>query len=153
MKIATEVAVLATTDKIWNTLLDFASYPEWNRVLKAVRGQAAPDATLEVDLQYYGKSVEKKTVTVTGFIPPKYFSWTWTHSLGAWFISAEHVYRVKELESGKVIFYQEIYYTGLGLRFRRREVEQMLRLSVDKLNDDLKHRVEVVAANPTNQIG
>ncbi|MDQ3002563.1 MAG: SRPBCC domain-containing protein [Fibrobacterota bacterium] len=150
MKIATEIAVLATADKIWNTLMDFAAYPEWNRVVKAIRGQAAPDATLEIDLQYYGKPLEKKSVTVTGFIPPKYFSWAWTHKFGAWFISAEHIYRVKETESGKVIFFQEIYYTGLGLRFRRREAEQMLRLSVDKLNDDLKHRVEVEAANPTN---
>jgi hypothetical protein len=141
MKIATEVALQASPEKIWQTLIDFASYPEWNRFLKAVRGQAAPDAMLEVDLQYYGKPVEKKSGQVTGYIPPKYLSWIWNHKFGAWFLSAEHVFRIKETENGKVIFHQEMYYTGLGLKFRRRDVEHMVRLSLDKLNDDLKFRL------------
>ncbi len=141
MKIATEVALQASPDKIWNTLTDFAAYPEWNRFLKAVRGQAAPDAALEMDLQYYGKSVEKKSGIVTGYIPPKYFSWIWNHKFGAWFLSCEHVFRIKQREDGKVLFYQEVYYTGLGLRFRRRDVEHMVKLSIDKLNDDLIHRL------------
>jgi hypothetical protein len=142
MKIATEVAVQATPDRIWNTLIDFGAYPEWNRFMKAVRGQAAPDATLEADLQFYGKPVEKKTGQVTGFIPPKYFSWTWKHKFGAWFLAAEHVFRTKTTDSGKVIFFQEFYFTGLGLKFRRRDMEHMVRLSLEKLNDDLKHRLE-----------
>ncbi|HKP97093.1 MAG TPA: SRPBCC domain-containing protein [Fibrobacteria bacterium] len=143
MKIATEVALQASPDRIWKTLTDFAAYPEWNRFLKSVRGQAAADAALEVDLQFYGKSSpEKMACTVTGFIPPKYLSWVWKHKLGAWFLSFEHVFRVKERENGKVIFFQELYCTGLGLKFRRRDVEHRMRLSLDKLNDDLKHRVE-----------
>jgi hypothetical protein len=148
MKIATEVAVQASPDKIWNTLIDFAAYPEWNRFLKSVRGQAVPDAVLDVDLQYYGKSLEKKTGRVTGLIPPKYFSWSWKHKFGAWFLAAEHVFRVKQTESGKVIFFQEMYYTGLGLKFRRREVEHTVRLSLEKLNDDLKHRLETPVEAP-----
>lgn len=144
MKIATEVAVQASPDAIWNALIDFAAYPEWNRFLKSVRGQAAADAVLEVDLQFYGKPVEKKTGTVTGFIAPKYFSWAWKHKFGAWFLAAEHVFRIKTTDSGKVIFFQEMYYTGLGLKFRRREIEHMIKLSLEKLNDDLKTRVEPV---------
>ncbi|MDB5104148.1 MAG: Activator of Hsp90 ATPase 1 family protein [Fibrobacteres bacterium] len=148
MKIATEVAVLASPDRIWNCLIDFAAYPEWNRFLKSVTGQAAPDAALNVDLQYYGKPVEKKTGQVTGFIPPKYFSWAWKHKFGAWFLAAEHVFRIKETESGKVILFQEMYYTGLGLKFRRREVEHMVKLSLEKLNDDLRHRLEAPVDAP-----
>ncbi len=148
MKIATEVAVQASPDKIWNTLIDFAAYPEWNRFLKSVRGLAAPDAPLDVELQYYGKPLEKKSGQVTGFIPPKYFSWSWKHKFGAWFLAAEHVFRIKTTDSGKVIFFQEMYYTGLGLKFRRRDVEHTVRLSLDKLNDDLKHRVEPPADGP-----
>ena len=43
---------------------------------------------------------------------------------------------------GKVIFYQEVYHTGLSLRFSRRDVEHYVRLSLDKLNDDLKIRLD-----------
>ncbi|MEO7425187.1 MAG: hypothetical protein ABI036_08365 [Fibrobacteria bacterium] len=147
MKIATEVAIQASQDKIWNTLIDFAAYPECNRFLKSVRGQAAADSSLEVDLQWYGKpGVERKSCTLTGFIAPKYLSWVWNHKFGAWFLSFEHVFRVQQRDNGKVIFFQELYYTGLGLKFRRRDVEHMVKLSLGKLNDDLKHRLEPQAA-------
>jgi hypothetical protein len=141
MKIATEIALQGPSERVWSVLTDFAAYPEWNRLMKAVRGQAAPDAPLEVDLQYWGKPVQTVTGAITGFMPPKYLSWTYAHKLGAWFLAAEHVLRLKEKDDGRVIFFQEAYHTGLGLRFRRRDVEHYVRLSLDKLNDDLKHRL------------
>lgn len=141
MKIATEIALHAPQERIWNILADFAAYPEWNRLMKAVKGQAAADAPLEVDLQYWGKPVRKVAGRITGFMPPKYLSWAYTHPYGAWFLSSEHVLRLKDKEDGRVIFFQEVYHTGLSLRFRRRDVEHYVRLSLDKLNDDLKHRL------------
>ena len=141
MKIATEIALQGPSERVWSILTDFAAYPEWNRLMKAVRGQAAPDAKLEVDLQYWGKPVQTVTGVITGIMPPKYLSWTYAHKLGAWFLASEHVLRLKEKEDGRVIFFQEVYHTGLGLRFRRRDVEHYVRLSLDKLNDDLRHRL------------
>lgn len=141
MKIATEIALQGPSERVWSILTDFAAYPEWNRLMKAVRGQAAPDAPLEVDLQYWGKPVQTVAGTVTGFMPPKYLSWSYAHKLGSWFLASEHVLRLKEKDDGRVIFFQEVYHTGLGLRFRRRDVEHYVRLSLDKLNDDLKHRL------------
>jgi hypothetical protein len=146
MKIATETAVNASPDTIWKTLTGFAAYPEWNRVLKSVQGEAAPDAALQVQIQFYGQNVSKLSGKVTGFIPPKYFSWSWSHALGAWFLATEHVFRLKERDDGSVIFFQEMYYTGLGLKFRRSSIEHMARLTLDKLNDDLKSRVEPAPA-------
>jgi hypothetical protein len=141
MKVATEIMLPASPDPIWKILMDFSTYPEWNRFLKSVRGEVAADAKLEIDIQYYGKVVEKKTGTVTGFIAPKYFSWVWNHSWGAWFLSTEHVFRLKDKEDGRSVFFQELYITGLGLKFRRRDMEHMARLSLDKMNDDLKDRL------------
>jgi hypothetical protein len=142
MKIATEIMLQAPPEKIWNTIIDFPTYPEWNRFLKAVRGQAVPDAPLEVDIHYYGKDVQKQSGVVTGLIAPKYFSWVWKHKWGPWFLSAEHVIRLKDKEDGRTVFFQEMYYTGLGLKFRRRDMEHMAKLSMGKLNDDIKDRVE-----------
>lgn len=141
MKIASEIALPVAPEPIWAILTDFAAYPEWNRVLKAVRGNAAADASLEVDLQYYGQPMSKRAGSVTGFIAPKYFSWIWNHKLGTWFTSVEHVFRLKDKGDGRTIFFQEVYYTGLGIRFRRRDVEHTVRLSLDKLNEDLKDRL------------
>ncbi len=153
MKVATEILIQATPDTLWKILVDFAAYPEWNRFLKAVRGQAAPDAPLEIDIQYYGKNVEKQAVTVTGFMAPKYFSFVWKHRLGSWFLSTEFVFRLKDKEDGRTVFFQELYITGLGLKFRRRDLEHAARLSMDKLNDDLKERGEPDAKLEIPDIG
>lgn len=142
MKIASEIALQASPDRIWNTLLDFTAYPEWNRVVKAVRGRAEPDSLLEIDFQFYGEKAAGKTARVTGLIPPKYLSWTWNHSLGAWFLAAEHVFRIRQKEDGRVVFHQEMYYTGLSIRFGRKAAQQMVRMTLEKFNDDLKDRVE-----------
>lgn len=144
MKVATEILIPASPDKIWKILVDFPAYPDWNRFLKAIRGQATQDAPLEIDVQYYGKHVEKQVVIVTGFMAPKYFSFVWKHSWGGWFLSTEHVLRLKDKEDGRSVFFQELYITGLGLKFRRRDMEHAARLSMDKLNDDLKERVGLV---------
>jgi hypothetical protein len=142
MKIATEIMLQAVPQKIWETLIDFSRYPEWNRFLKTVSGQPAMESQLDIELQYYGKNVEKKIATVTGFTALKYFSYTWKHSYGAWFLTSEHIFRLKDKEDGRTVFFQEIYVTGLSLRFRRRDVEHNVKLSMMKLNDDIKDRVE-----------
>lgn len=141
MKVATEIMLSAPPEKAWKILSDFGNYPEWNRFLKSVRGEVALDAKLEIDIHYYGKRVEKKIGTVSGFVAPKYFSWVWNHSWGAWFLSTEHVFRLKDKEDGRCVFFQEMYITGLGLKFRRRDMEHMARLSLEKFNDDFKDRL------------
>jgi len=142
MKIASEVVISATPDRIWNTLVDFAAYPAWNRVVKSVLGKAEADGALALELRFYGKSPEKKSAKVTGLIPPKYLSWAWSHPIGSWFLAAEHVFRIREKEDGRIVFHQEMYYTGLGIRFGRRSAEHTLKMTLDKINDDLKARVE-----------
>ncbi len=163
MKVATEILIEATPEKIWNILMDFEKYPDWNRYFKAVRGKIAIDVlekknlygnlndthfgTLEIDLQFSGKSIQKKIGEVTGYIAPKYFSWVWKHAWGNWFLSCEHVFRLKEKEGGRAIFFNESYMTGLGMRFRRRDMEHMLRYSMYKMNEDLKERAEAAEKN------
>lgn len=142
MKVATEIPIKAPPETIWKILLDFPAYEEWNRFIKSARGEATADARVEMHMHYVGEDLRKLTGQVTGLIIPKYLSWAWTHSLGSWFMVAEHVFRIKEHEDGKVTFHQEAYYTGLGLKFRRSTIERSARLSMDKMNEDLKERVE-----------
>lgn len=142
MKVATEILIQAPPQKIWETLSNFSQYPEWNRLVKSVSGNVAQDAAIALTLHFYGKNPEKKIAMVTGFSAPKYLSWSWKHSFGNWFLASEHVFRLKDKEDGRSIFFQEFYITGLGLKFRRRDMEQMIKLSLRKLNDDLQGRIE-----------
>lgn len=154
MKVDTEIQIQAPVERIWKVLMDFPAYPEWNPFIRAVRGQAAPEAALEMDMAYakeYGSArvvAVREKVQVTGFIAPRYFSWVWDHGFGKGWLSAEHVFRLKEREDGRVFFFHETFYTGFSmvkvlgfLDFRRDAVERRAKLSMIKMNEALKERV------------
>jgi hypothetical protein len=158
MKVDTEIQIAAPADRIWKILTDFSAYGDWNPFIKGVRGQPAPDATLEFDLAYAKEYGSTKVIRVTeaakvtGMMAPRYFSWVWNHGFGSWWLSAEHVFRLKERDDGRVFFFHEVFYTGLSmvkllgfLDFRREAVERKARLSMMKMNEALKERVEASA--------
>jgi hypothetical protein len=170
MKVDTEIQISAPVDRIWKALTDFGAYPEWNPFIKSVRAAgsaaqsadqggapvvAAPDQTLVFAMAYqkdYGARKLERTAEkglVTGCMAPRYFSWVWNHGFGSWWLSAEHVFRLKEREDGRVFFFHEVFYTGLSmvkllgfLDFRRDAVERRAKLSMMKMNEALKERVE-----------
>lgn len=160
MKVDTEIQISAPADRIWKTLLDFSAYGDWNPFIKAVRGEVAPDARLEFDMAYsqgYGRGTKVTRSTeaalVTGFVVPRYFSWIVRHGLGSWWLSAEHVFRLKEREDGRVTFFHEAFYTGFSmvkvlgfLDFRRDAMEKKAKPSMLKMNEALKARVEDATA-------
>ena len=43
MKIAYETGLKASMETVWNILVDFPKYPEWNPVLTKIEGVAALD--------------------------------------------------------------------------------------------------------------
>jgi hypothetical protein len=155
MKVEMDIAIQATPEAIWSILSDFAAYPQWNPYIKAVRGQVAPEAVIEMDMLYntaYDKeeglrATEK--VQVTAYAAPRYFSWVWTHPRGTWWLSSERVFRIKVREDGKCTFFHEAYFTGMSLMklfgfldFRRDAMEKKVKLSMVKMNDALKARAE-----------
>jgi len=155
MKVDTEIQISAPAACIWQALMDFGAYPDWNPFIKGVKGRPDLDADLVFDMAYsleYGTRKVKRVseaAKVTGHMAPRYFSWVWNHGFGAWWLSAEHVFRLKEREDGRVIFFNEVFYTGLSmvkvlgfLDFRRDAVERKAKLSMMKMNEALKERLE-----------
>lgn len=150
-----DIAIQATPEKIWSIISDFGAYPTWNPYIKAVRGQVAPEARIEMDMLYQTEyNTEKgvsatESVDVTAYVAPKYFSWVWTHARGGWWLSSERVFRIKARDDGKCVFFHEAYFTGLSLAklfgildFRRDAMQKKVKLSMLKMNDALKARAE-----------
>ncbi len=141
MKIATQTEIRASAEKVWETLLQGEKYSEWNPYLQTMEGHPAPDGTLKVKIFFRGESPFQQQVQVTGFIPPRYFSFSWSHSLGGWWFQAEQVFRIKE-EEGRLIFHNELYVTGLRIRFGRKSMNLAAKLSMEHMNQALKERLE-----------
>ena len=142
MKISSNIKIAVSSETIWKALIDFENYFRWNHLNLIVKGQPLPDAKLNMDIQYRGGNKQKVTAMVTGFIAPKYLSWTWQSRLGAWWFQTEQVLRIKEDALGEMQFFQEIYFTGIKLRFIRRNLERFAQYSIEHMNEDLKDFLE-----------
>lgn len=141
MKITTDITLLATPEAIWAVLADLPAYSEWNPMIKAASGTLAPMGHIEVAVSYLGADLLKGSAEVTGLVPAKYFSFV----IGkgpTWWYQEEHIMRLKLREDGQVTFYNEVYATGLALRFGRQNAAHRMRYAIDQMNEALQDRLQ-----------
>ncbi len=137
MKVAMEMDMPVPATRIWDRLIDFTRYPEWNPLFPILQGSAAPEAALTGVLTAPGLKRREFQARVTGFKPPRYFSFEISHPWGEWWRHEEFVFRMKE-EAERVDFTAEAYITGLSIRFGRGKVEGALRNSLWRVCDLLR---------------
>jgi hypothetical protein len=145
MKVSSDIPLEATPDQVWAVLTDFASYPEWNPLIKAASGTPTPQGHIEVTVGYLGSDLLTGSAEVTGWVPGKYFSFVIRKGPNWWY-QEEHIFRIKEKDSGKIVFYNEIYATGLSLRFGRKNASHRMRYAVDQMNEALQDRLKAAQA-------
>jgi hypothetical protein len=140
MKITCDIALETTPEAIWAILSDVAAYSEWNPMIKAIVGSPAPLGTVQVTIFYPGEGTTQSMAEVTGWMPPKYFSFSFRKG-PAWWYQEEHVFRIRQREDGKVVFHNETYATGLSLRFGRKDAAHRMRHAMDRMNEELKEKL------------
>jgi len=141
MKVTSDAVFTVPAEKVWEALADFGAYPEWNPLVKSMEGNPEPQGSVQVTIAYPGADLLQGRAEVTGWVPPKYFSFTLRKG-PAWWYQEEHIFRLKTRDDGKVVFYNEVYATGLSLRFGRKASSHRIRHSLDRMNEELKIRVE-----------
>ncbi len=70
----TAILIDARREDVWNTLMDFGSYPDWNPYMR-VRGRAGPGETLEVRLDPPAGDDEEVSAEVFVYRPPRKLRW------------------------------------------------------------------------------
>lgn len=141
MKVSSDIQLEATPDEVWSALTNFASYPEWNPLIKSLSGTPTLQGQIEVTVSYLGSDLIKGNAEVTGWVPGKYFSFV-IHKGPNWWYQEEHIFRIKDKENGKVVFYNEVFATGLSLRFGRKDASHRMRYAVDQMNESLQDRLK-----------
>lgn len=74
---SSEAATLINAPRgaVWNTLMEFQSYPRWNPYMRSVRGQAERGGTLEIQLDPPGGGDEEVSAKVYVYKPPRKLRW------------------------------------------------------------------------------
>lgn len=125
LKIETEIRIDASKELVWQLLLDFKKYPNWNPFIKKIEGDLNIGNTLEVELG--GMKFKPNVKSYREFIE---FSWFGKILIPGIF-DGFHFFEIEELNSNSVLFKQSESFKGI-----------LVPLMKKKLNNDIKNQFE-----------
>ena len=138
--ITTEIAIAAPPGRVWEVLMDFDTYPEWNPFITVIAGDPAPKGRLDVSISPPGGTSMRFRPSVTAHEPERFFQWLGSLGMRGVF-DGRHSFRLSPTEQGTRFEHREDF-TGL-LSFmmagsRREQTEAGFRT----MNEALKSRCE-----------
>ena len=130
--IRSAIEIRAPLDVVWRELTDFASYPEWNPIVRELRGRPREGGRIMIRSQPLGGLPVVLRPRVLAWSPPHELRW---RSSFVWdrLFSGEHGFRLEPLGADRVRFMQDEtfrgllvpLYSGLRLAAARRGFERM----------------------------
>jgi hypothetical protein len=140
-EIRSEFIVNANADKIWNVLIDFSHYREWNPFLIFVKGKIRAGSPLKIRAMFGNGSTMTFKPIVQKVLPASELRWKAT-VLKETLFSGEHYLILESLGFGKTkVIHGEIF-SGLlsGLAFML--LENKLRDGINLMNKRLAYRAQ-----------
>ncbi|MCP4724533.1 MAG: SRPBCC domain-containing protein, partial [bacterium] len=95
------IEIESSCEDIWNILLDFKSYPDWNPFIKEIQGEAKTGSRLKVSLHAPELKPKDFTPVVNMVWENKQFRWTGKLAIPGLF-AGEHMFILEELDPRKV---------------------------------------------------
>lgn len=132
---------------VWRVLVDFDSYPEWNPLLRRVRGDLREGTRLRVRARLPGGWRLAFRPTVLAVEPGRELRWVGRLPV-PWLFEGVHRFTIQELGNGRCRFSQAEQFSGLLARASSGLLEQIA-LGSERMNDALKLRAERSAPPPS----
>lgn len=140
--ISTHITINAPRALVWEVLMDFTKYSEWNPFIVEITGTPEVGQHLDTTMLLHGKPY-KFHPKVKVFTPETELRWIGRFGIPGLF-DGEHKFRLQESGPERTVFTQAERFTGILVPFFRgalRETEH----SFDQLNHALKKRCDAIA--------
>jgi len=98
-EIITEITIAAPPEKVWEILLDFPSYGDWNPFVTAIDGESKVGEQLAASLRLPGGKTRGFKPKVTAVEPERLFQWFGKVGFDALF-GGRHSFRLSPTEHG-----------------------------------------------------
>ena len=138
-RIETAIDIAAPPGAVWDVLVDFAAYPDWNPFIRRLQGEARVGARLEVTVQPPGGKPMTFKPTVLAAEPEHELRWLGRVLLPGLF-DGEHGFRLERAAVGCRLHHSETF-SGLLVPLFGKMLENTER-GFTALNEALKRRVE-----------
>lgn len=111
-QIETSIIINASRLQVWETLMAFDSYSDWNPFIRSITGSTLENSRLQVALLPKGK---KRTITLKPIVlsnkPLTEFRWKGKLIVNGLF-DGEHYFTLKDHDDGSTLFTHGEYFTG-----------------------------------------
>ena len=136
----TEIETDAPANQVWDALMDFASYQEWNPFIQRASGNPAVGETLELYLKLpsgMGMSIKP---TVKAYEPSREFRWKGKMLIPGLF-DGEHIFELRPTDNGCHLTQREEF-TGILVAPMLRLLGKKTIKGFNEMNAALKLRAE-----------
>ena len=139
LELRTETEIDAPVERVWQVLMEFDSFPEWNPFLRRLRGKPEVGSRLEVTIGASGTRPMRFRPRVMAVVPNREFRWLGHLGIPGLF-DGEHIFELTPLGSLSTRFVQRERFRGIFLPFLARRLEKDVRRGFDEMNRALRER-------------
>ena len=108
-EIRTEIDINAPADKVWQALMDFDDWSNWNPIVNAASGNASTGSKLDITMKGNGdKDGPKYQPTITQLDDNKHFRWR-TKMLGGVLMTNDKVFELESTPTGTHLVHKELF--------------------------------------------
>ena len=137
----TEITINASSDRVWEVLTDFDSYPEWNPFVKRIRGSIQVGNRLGSKMYASNLKPMSFKPRVIKVVPRREFRWLGSLGVPGLF-DGEHIFELHPSEPKKVHFIQREVFKGLLVPMIMKNIREDTRAGFEQMNQALKQRCE-----------
>lgn len=141
-QLETEIEIHARPEQVWAVLTDFAAYPKWNPLVRAIRGVAEPGTQLEVRLQSgNGKSMTVRPLVIAVDVARE-LRWRGRLFFPGLF-DGEHSFVIETLPDGRALFRHSKRFSGVLVPMFRSSLDRDTKRGFEAMNRAIKARAEM----------
>lgn len=144
-EIVTEIHIQSAPEAVWQALLDFPAYPEWNPFITRISGTADTGNRLDVTIEPPGRRAMAFRPEVLRVLPAQELSWLGRVGLPGGF-DGEHRFMLEPDpdQGGTRLLHRETF-SGVMLPLLWWLMARPTRAGFEAMNKALKQRVEAAA--------
>jgi hypothetical protein len=140
-EIRSEIEIHAAAEHVWEILMDFRSFPDWNPFIQRIEGEIRKEARLDVFIKLPGKKAMKFRPRVLVVEKAREFRWIGNLIIPGVF-DGEHIFEIESMDEQKILFVQREKFTGILAFLFFRSIKDPTLQGFHEMNNALKIRAE-----------
>ena len=142
-EIKAEIKIQSSATKVWSVISDFKKYSEWNPIIRRITGEPKVGSKIDVHVTTVAGKNRLYHPQVIKMEAPKELRW-YGKFFSSMIFSGERVLRIDEISENEVNFINKEIFSGFGVKFAPKKMEEDIIASFESMNSALKKMIESI---------